>query len=248
MKKLAALLIVALTALSAAVAHAGEAPAAKNTGASERYEVSAVKGVRPTLVRTLAAVQKRDLKAAQAAFDDYDSAWNGIEVYINVRNREMYDVIEHKLQAKITESLKTVNLDWAAITADIQAMLAKYDEAISMIEKGAPLHPLYDDVARLRTVRSHLREVPPALKAGDFAKARKSFDTFDEKWDSIEDLVKARSNEAYVAIESGMIQIDRALTAKEPDVAQATGLVNGVLEKYNAIVAQITREARDASK
>jgi hypothetical protein len=248
MKKLAALLIVALTALPAAVAHAGEAPAAKNTGASERFEVSAVKGVRPTLVRTLEAIQKKDLKAAQAAFDDYDSAWNGIEVYINVRSREMYDVIEHKLQAKITESLKAVNPDWAALTADIQAMLAKYDEAISMIEKGAPLHPLYDDVARLRTVRSYLREVPPALKAGDFTKARKSFDSFDEKWDSIEDLVKARSNEAYVAIESGMIQIDRALTAKEPDAAQATGLVNGVLEKYNAIVAQITREARDASK
>jgi len=248
MKKLATMTILALVTNLGAVAHAGEAPAAKSTGASERFEVSAVKAVRPTLARTLAAIEKKDLKAARAAFDDYDSEWNGIEVYINVRSRDLYEVIEHKLQAKVTEGLKAANPDWATLIADVQAMLAKYDEAIGMIEKGKPLHPLYDDVARLRIVRSNLREVPPALKVGDYAKARKSFNTFDEKWDSIEDLVKARSNEAYVAIESGMIQIDRALTAKEPDAAQVTGLVNGVLAKYNAIVAQVTREARDASK
>src|SRR5512143_2336672 len=116
MKKLAALLIVALTALPAAVAHAGEAPAAPSGGARERFEVSVVKAVRPTLARTLAALEKQDLRAARAAFDDYDSAWNGIEVYINVRSREMYDVIEHKLQAKIAESLKTANPDWTALT------------------------------------------------------------------------------------------------------------------------------------
>ena len=48
-----------------------------------------------------------------------------------------------------------------------------------MVAKAAPLNPLYDDVARLRIVRAHLREVIPALKAGDVAKARKSFDEFD---------------------------------------------------------------------
>jgi len=248
MKKLAAMTILALIITFGAIADAREAFAAQSTGASERFEISAAKGVRPTLVRTLAAVQKKDIKSAQAGFDDYDSAWNGIEVYINVRSRDLYEVIEHKLQAKVTEGLKAATPDWATLTADVQAMLAKYDEAIAMIEKGNPLHPLYDDVARLRIVRASLREVPPALKAGDFAKARKSFSTFDDKWDSIEDLVKTRSNEAYVAIESGMIQIDRAITAKEPDAGQVTGLVNGVLAKYNAIVAQVTREARDASK
>jgi len=50
-------------------------------------------------------------------------------------------------------------------------MLVKYDEAIDMVAKAAPLNPLYDDIARLRIVRAHLREVVPALKAGNFDKA-----------------------------------------------------------------------------
>ena len=54
----------------------------------------------------------------------------------------------------------------AAVLADAQAMLMKYDEAITMVEKGEPLNPLFDDVARLRIVRSNLREVVPALMAG----------------------------------------------------------------------------------
>jgi hypothetical protein len=95
-------------------------------------------------------------------------------------------------------------------------------------------------------VRAHLREVPPALKAGNLAKARKSFKAFDDNWDSIEDLVKARSSDAYVAIEKGMIEIDDVLTPEKPDIAKATGLVNDVLRRYNAVLAEIAKEARAA--
>jgi len=80
-------------------------------------------------------------------------------------------------------------------------------------------------VARLRIVRAHLREVPPALKAGDFAKARKSFQAFDANWDSIEDLIKARKAQSYVAIEKCMIEIETALEPGQPDVAKVTALV-----------------------
>src|SRR6185436_3976144 len=98
------------------------------------------------------------------------------------------------------------------------------------------------EVARLRIVRAHLREVNPALKNGDVAKARESFDTFNNSWDGIEDLVKARSREAYDAIEKGMIQIKRALMPANPDVDQVAPLVSAVMDKYNAIVAQVTRD------
>jgi len=91
--------------------------------------------------------------------------------------------------------------DLTKLRADIQEMLAKYDEAIDMVSKGAPLNALYDDIARLRIERSHLREVIPALKAGNIAKARKSYEAFDAGWDPIEDLIKARSADAYVAVE-----------------------------------------------
>jgi tetratricopeptide (TPR) repeat protein len=234
-----------IVAALAVIGAASQAPAveAAKPGA-ERFEVTSIKAVRPTLVATIAALQQRDAAKAKAAFGDYDSAWNGIEVYINTRSKAMYDVLEHEYQARIEKALAGPNPDTAAVLADAQAMLAKYDEAIDMVAKAPPLNPLYDDVARLRTVRAHLREVPPALKAGNFETARKSFTAFDDAWDSIEDLIKARSADDYVAIEKGMIEIEKALMPDKPDVAQVTALVNGVMAKYNANLAEIVKEAR----
>jgi hypothetical protein len=208
--------------------------------------VKSIKAVRRTLVNTIAALQKPDVKAARAAFDAFDSAWNGIEVYINTRRPDLYAAIETDYEARIMKGLDAPTPDVAALLADARAMLAKFDEAVKMVEQAAPLNPLYDDVARLRTVRAHLREVNPALKRDDIAKARKSFDAFSETWDSIEDLVKARSREAYDGIEKGMIQIERALMPTRPDVIGVTALVSGVMDQYNAVVAQVAREARDA--
>jgi hypothetical protein len=233
-------LITALAVLGC-VGPAGAVEAAKP---AERFEVTSIKAVRPTLVDTIAALQQRDAARAKAAFEAYDSAWNGIEVYINTRSKSMYDELEHGFQARIEKALGAPSPDIAATLADAQAMLVKYDETIDMVTKAAPLNPLYDDIARLRIVRAHLREVPPALKAGNFAKARKSFEAFDDAWDSIEDLIKARSADNYVAIESGMIEIEKALMPEKPDVAQATALANGVMAKYNANLAEIVKEAR----
>src|ERR1051325_5184316 len=212
--------------------------------AADRFEVASIKAVRPTLVRTVDALQKNNPKAAREAFGDFDSAWNGIEVYINTRSPEMYNALERDLQAKITAGLNESSPNVANMLALAKAMLAKFDEAIAMVEKAEPLGPLYDDVARLRIVRAHLREVNPALKASDLAKARKSFGEFDEKWDSIEDLVKERDIRAYNAIEEGMTQIGLALKPAAPDTAKVQTLVSGVLDEYNKIVAQVTREAR----
>jgi len=134
--------------------------------AADRFEVSSIKAVRPNLVKTVGALEKQDAAGARAAFDAYDSAWNGIEVYINVRSADMYAALEKNYQTRIAEGLKAPKPDFAKLLPDAKAMLAKYDEAITMVEKGAPLNRLYDDVAHLRIVRSHLREVNPALKAG----------------------------------------------------------------------------------
>jgi hypothetical protein len=211
---------------------------------AERFEVTSLKAVRPTLVNTLDAVQKRDAAAAREAFGAYDSAWNGIEFYINTRSRPMYDILEHQYQPKITKALEGASPDFTAVAPEVQGMLAKFDELVAMVEKAAPLNPLYDEVARLRIVRAHLREVPPALKAGNFVKARASFKNFDDNWDSIEDLIKARSADAYVAIEKGMIEIEEVLMPEKPDAAKATALVNDVMRQYNAILGDIAKEAR----
>jgi hypothetical protein len=210
----------------------------------ERFEVSAIKAVRPTLVKTLAALKKGDIAQARAAFEAYDSGWNGIEMYINTRDKSMYDELEKNLQERITKGLASANPDVAALTSDAQTMLAKYDEAIANVEKATPLNPLYDDIARLRIVRANLREVTPALKAGDIAKARKSAAAFSGKLGSVDGLIKARSPEASEAVAKGTAELMSALKADKPDTAQATSLAAGVMEKYNAVVTEITKDAR----
>jgi hypothetical protein len=212
--------------------------------AEERFEVTSIKAVRPTLVDTIAALKARDAGRAKAAFEAYDSAWNGIEVYINTRSKPLYDVLEHEYQARIEKALEGPNPDMPAVQADAEAMLVKYDEAIGLVSAGAPLNPLFDDVARLRIVRAHLREVLPALKAGNVARARKSFQAFDDTWDGIEDLVKARSADSYVAIEKAMIEIEQALMPEKPSLDQVTTLVNGITTRYNAALTEIVKEAR----
>jgi hypothetical protein len=234
-------------AFIAALAVAGPADQARAEAAakpSERFEITSLRTVRPTLVDTIAALQARDVARAKAAFETYNSVWNGVEVYVMERSRPMYQLLEHEFEARIAKALEQPNPDIAVVLPDVQAMLAKFDEAVTLFAAQPALNPLFDDVARLRIVRSHLREVPPALKAGNFAKARQSFQSFDDTWDSIEDLIKARSADAYVAIEKGMIEIEKALMPEKPDAAKVTAMVNEVMSLYNAQLAEVVKEAR----
>jgi hypothetical protein len=227
-----------------AIALSGWTSSAQTTAADERFEVTSIKMARAPIVDTITALQMRDIPRAREAFDSYDSAWNGIEVYVNVRSKEMYEAIELNFQARIAKALAGPNPDIPALLADAQAMLAKYDQMIELVQKGAPLNPLYDDVARLRIVRSALRELVPAMKAGNLGKARKADDDFQDGWFNIEDFVRSRSLDAYVEIEKGMVHIEQALMPDKPDVAEVTALVNAVMAQYNGVVTEVMKEAR----
>jgi hypothetical protein len=226
--------------------HAGQTRAGGARGGATRFEVVSLRAVRPILVKTVADLEKKDMAAAKRDMEDYDSAWNGVEVYVNTRSKEMYDEIEHNWQTKVTDDV-TNGTDAAAALADAKSMLAKYDEMLAMVEKAAPLNSLFDDVARLRMERAHLREVLPALKGGDVARAKKAFAAFNDNWDNIEDLVKARSRESYDTIEKGMVTIERQLMPAKPDVDMVSASVTAVMMEYNKVVAQITMEARNAA-
>ena len=237
--KLISLVILSLMALPVS-GYAGQ-----SAGAA-RFEVTSLKTLRPTLVDAVAALQRKDAAGAKAAMEAYDHIWNGVEVYISTRSMEAYNELEHNYQAKLTEGLNAATPDTAALLPEAQAMLKKYDETMAMIEKAPPLNRLYDDVARLRLERAHLREVTPALKAGNIARARTSFEAFNDNWDNIEDLVKVRSISAYTGIEKGMIAIESALAAAKPDVDSLITQVADVMMQYNTIVTQVTKEAREA--
>ena len=219
---------------------------AAQAGGAARFEVTSLRGVRPILVRLIADLEKKNVAAAKTAMEDYDAAWNGVEVYVSTRSMEMYNDIEHNWQTKVTDALNKPNVNPVAVLADAKSMLAAYDAMLAMVEKAMPLNRLYDDVARLRIERAHLREVNPALKAGNVAKARTSFAAFDDNWDNIEDLVKERSRESYDTIEKGMVTIERQLMPAKPDADQVSATVTEVMTEYNKIVAQVAKEAAAA--
>jgi hypothetical protein len=229
------LCLLAVLAIASQIGHAGAADA-------ERFEIITVKAVRLALVETVAALEKGDVAGAKAAFAAYDSLWNGIEVYVGTRSKAAEDTLEN-VQAKIEKALSAPNPDAAAVLADAKAMLARYGEAIDLVVKAPPLNSLYDDVARLRIVRAHLREAVLALGAGDVETARKSFAAFHGAWDSVEDMVKAHSADDRAAIEKGMIEIEKLL--EKPDVAGAAVVARDVLAKYNATHAALLKEARN---
>ena len=77
---------VAIFAMAAIAIYTGAAPAAETEAGPDtvRFEVTSIKAVRPILVSALSAIRQGDVARAKEIFDSYDSAWNGIEVYINV--------------------------------------------------------------------------------------------------------------------------------------------------------------------
>jgi len=208
---------------------------------AERFEIIKVKAVRPVLMETVAALEKADVAGAKAAFAAYHSLFNGVEVYIGTRSKDAEHALEG-IEAKIEKGLSAPNPDAAALLADAKAILAKYDETIDIVIKARPLNSLYDDLARLRIVRAHLREVVPALSAGHVEMARKSFAAFSSGWESVEDMVKAHAADDYAAIEKGMIEIEKLL--EKPDVDGATALVKEVLAKYQPTHNALLKEAR----
>ena len=107
----------ALFTTLALYAYAGRAEAID----AERFEVTSVKAPRAALVDTIAALQKGDIAGAKAAFENYDSLWNGIEMYINTRSKDMYNELEKNYQARITAGLASPKPDMTALLTDAQA-------------------------------------------------------------------------------------------------------------------------------
>ena len=57
-------------------------------------------------------------------------------------------------------------------------------------------------------------------------------------------LLRARNADSYVAIEKGMIDIEKALMPNKPDVAQVTAMITEVMRLYNEVLAEVVKDAR----
>ena len=238
---------MAFTAGIVFLPHAGYAGQARTGGGAARFEVTSLRAVRPTIQKLIADLQKKDQAAAKADIEAFDAAWIGVEVYVNTRNMDMYNDIEHNWEAKLTKELGEPNADLAGALSDAQALLKSYDAMLDYVAKAPPLNSKFDDVARLRIERSHLRDVQNFLKAGKVADAKKAWMAFDDNWDNIEDLVKARSRDAYDNIEKNMVTLEKQLMPAKPDIDMVGGTIAAINMDYNKIVQQITMEARNAN-
>jgi hypothetical protein len=132
-------------------------PAATTSAAPQTRETELIKTAKPFADKLAVALKANDLPGARAAYEAYDAAWNGIEVYTNFRDRKLYTELEIDIQNKLGEGLSARPPNMPALAQLADAMAKKYDEVIALSVKGPPLHVLFDDVATVRIVRADLR-------------------------------------------------------------------------------------------
>jgi high-affinity iron transporter len=231
--------------IATAPAAAAALPEAPRT-TSTRREVGLVAGPRKQLEELYADVQKGDFAAARADMESYSSSWNGVEVYVNFRSRELYGEIESHYEADITRAISDPKADAAQILPQIVAMVGTYDEAIKLSDTGPPLSPLFDDLAMVRMVRAPLRTVSPALQAGDVTKAQTGFAAFKAHIAEAKDLISARSASDYQEIQAALEAADKALAASPVDPTSAGLAVDALMERYNYGVNLLNAAARNA--
>jgi hypothetical protein len=220
--------------------------ATQNVAQASNKEVTNVSMPRPYIDKLTAALKANDLAGAKAALEGYDSTWNGVEVYVNVRSLSLYLKVEADLQAQLTDGLAKPSPNFAELATASDTLGKRYDEAIALSKNGPALSPLFDDLATLRSVRAELsRIVTPALAANDKAKATAHFNTFKSNFQQAYDLMKVRSPEAADATKKALDDASAKFTAGGT-VDELKAVVGPLTTKYNFGVNLVNAAARNA--
>lgn len=78
----------------------------------------------------------------------------------------------------------------------------------------APLQvpsPPAASTAGISALKSVISKTTAAVNAGDFTKARKEFDQFENSWGTVEDGIRQKAPSTYQAIEADMDKVEEAL-------------------------------------
>jgi hypothetical protein len=218
---------------------------APSTAPSARMEVTVVSAAVPKLDALTAALRSGNLAASHDALEAYDQVWNGVEVYINVRSKAAYDELEGHLQHAIEEGLDAAQPDFAALAVLSEQLEKEYDKAIAMVTAGPALNPLFDDVTRLRMIRSDLRIVNASIGANNVAKAKAHWATFKSGIGTATDLIKVRSAGTVAELAQAMAAADAAFAGGATAEA-LTPLLAAVTSRYNFGVGLWNAAARNA--
>ncbi|MDQ3904327.1 MAG: hypothetical protein M3300_02470 [Actinomycetota bacterium] len=209
-------------------------------------EVANLKTIQPFIQRWQTAIARRDRPAAIQAGQDYEAAWQAVEVYINHRSLPLYADIEVDTQFKIDDGLKQPQPDWQNLLDLAQHLRQGFDAAVAFIAVQPPLSPLFDDLVPLRGVRAQLLISNDALAVGDVTKARTFFGKFKDGYPRVEPLIRLRST---AAAQESKAALD-ATTAKFADpnasAADLTPLVATLLNRFGYAVNLLNAAARAA--
>jgi|GEM_PF-2402110 len=224
----------ASTAPTTAAVAATLPPGAKAVKAGPNSKESTLlKAVVPNITATLDALKKGDITGAKKAFADYSNAWNGIEVYVNSRSKQLYDTIEVQNEFKANDLFDKAGVKAEEIIPFVEGVQKGYNEALKLAETGPDYDAVLDEIADIRIVRIDLRKSIAALTAGDIAMGKTTFEKFDTGWDNIEGSIKPRSKELYVTTEKNIDAVSQLYKADKPVAADLLIAENTLLVTYN---------------
>jgi len=214
---------------------------------NDTKEVALIKGAREPVAKTQQALEAGDVEAARRVWSTYDPLWNAMEVYVSFRSRENYDDLEKNWQAKITEAFGSTAINPSDITSMTTAMLATWDEALTLAETGPAISPLFDDVAEIREARQPLRAASAALGKGNIADAKSAFDQFSgSAWPQIQALYQKHTPEAFQELETAIAAASPVFGSPSSTAEELLPVLQELNTKFGAGQIALTQVARDS--
>jgi hypothetical protein len=207
-------------------------------------EVRNLKTIPPFVQRWQAAILHRDVDGAIQAGEDYEAAWQAVEIYVNHRSHPLYMDTEIDTQFVIDDGLRQPQPDWPQLNQLINHLRQQIDATIGFISTQPPLSPLFDDLVPLRGVRAQLLISRDALTTGDVVKARKFFNNFASGFPDVENIIKTRSTTALQETEDALAAASVTFADPHATAADLTPLVATLLNRYGFGTSLLDTAAR----
>lgn len=209
-------------------------------------EVTNLNTLPPFVRRWQSAIDRRDVAASIQAGEDYEAAWQAVEVYVNHRSLPLYRDIEVDTQFVIQAGLEQPQPDWPRLSALVRHLGQQIGLTIGFVAAQPALHPLFDDLVPLRGVRAQLLISQDALNAGagDVPKATRFFNNFKAGFPGVKPLIDVRSPSAAQETQAALDAAAAEFAKPAPNVGTLKTLVTRLLDRYGFGVALLNAAAR----
>jgi hypothetical protein len=213
-------------------------------------EVANLATITPFIQRWRSAIARRNVAESVQAGEDYEAAWQAVEVYINHRSLPLYTDIEIDTQFVIDDGLKQPQPDWPRLLGLVERLGRQFTVAIGFVSAQPPLSPLFDDLVPLRGVRAQLLIANEALGAGNVTKARTFFNKFNTGFPGVENLIRLRSAAAADETKAALAATAARFADSNATAADLTPLVATLLNRvgYGLNLLNAAARATDLHK